>query len=187
MHRNIRSRLAYAVFWAASATSLSSVAVPPAFQRVAAQTGVPAEVLYSIAQTESGMSLNGYGFGPWPWTLNVAGKPERFDTEREAVARLEALLNEGVTNIDIGLMQVNWWYHRHRFAGPKEALDAYRNLEVGARILRELWDAEQDLWRAIGSYHAGEMASDAGRQRAESYRQRVARAVVRSLGRHADD
>jgi soluble lytic murein transglycosylase-like protein len=175
------------VFGAACAISIAALAAPPAFERAAARTGVPAAVLYSIARTESGMRVDDYGFHPWPWTLNVEGTPERFATKAEAVRRLEALLSEGVTAVDVGLMQIHWRRHRQRFASPADALDIERNLEVGARILRELWTARNDLWRAIGEYHAGTGTGETIQQRADGYRARVAESLVQRLGHDVAD
>lgn len=39
---------------------------PPAYQLAAAQAGIPASVLFAIAQQESGTPLRGQ-LVPWPW------------------------------------------------------------------------------------------------------------------------
>src|SRR5690606_11626175 len=47
---------------------------PTAYQQIARQAGIPAEILYAIALQESALLLRGQ-LRPWPWTLNVAGRP----------------------------------------------------------------------------------------------------------------
>lgn len=58
---------------------------PPAYQLAAQQAGVPSPVLYAVALQESGARLRGRLI-PWPWTLNVAGRAERYATRAEACA-----------------------------------------------------------------------------------------------------
>src|SRR3546814_1019505 len=75
---------------------------------------------------------------PWPWSLNVAGTPQRYATRAEACAGLHrALAHTPANRIDAGLGQVNLGYHAHRYTQPCELLDPYRNLAVAAEILRE--------------------------------------------------
>lgn len=140
--------------------------MPAGYQRIAAEQDVPASILYALAAAESGQRLASGGYRPWPWTLNVAGTPRRFRTASAALEALRAHLDAGQTNIDIGLMQVNWHWHSHRFASPAEALAPYTNLCVGARILREQHDAATDWLQAAGLYHAPADADAAAAHRA---------------------
>lgn len=57
----------------------AAVDPPPAYKQIALPKGVPAEVLYSVALTESKVLLRGE-YVPWPWTLNVAGKSYYYAT-----------------------------------------------------------------------------------------------------------
>ena len=76
--------------------------------------------------------------------------------------------------MDIGLLQVNWHYHRAALVDPWTALAPYHNLRVGARILYRRYRATGDWWRAVGAYHAPRHA-----ERARWYRARVARWFAR--------
>ena len=61
---------------------------------------------------------------PWPWTLNVAGRAERYATRVEACAGIRRALARTLANrIDAGLGQVNLGYHAHRYEQPCELLD----------------------------------------------------------------
>ena len=66
--------------------------VPPAYEAIAQQFGVPADVLYAIALTESRMQVGRNLTRPWPWTANVEGKPYRFNTRAELTAFLRQQL-----------------------------------------------------------------------------------------------
>jgi hypothetical protein len=76
---------------------------PPAYQLAAQQAGVPSPVLYAVALQESGARLRGRLI-PWPWTLNVAGRAERYATRAEACAGIRrALARTPANRIDAGL------------------------------------------------------------------------------------
>jgi Transglycosylase SLT domain len=146
----------------------ASAEVPQGYQRIAEIVGVPSSVLYAIAMTESGAALASGGRHPWPWSLNVEGRSLRYRTRVETWHALTGFLTQGVTRIDIGLMQVNWAYHRDALGDPWTALDPYHNLHVGAVILREEFRATGDWWQAVGRYHAPNHI-----ERADRYRARV--------------
>lgn len=149
---------------------------PPAYQLAAQRAGVPAPVLYAVALQESGTQLRGR-LVPWPWTLNVAGKPYRYATRAEACAGLrQALKRTSATRIDAGLGQVNLGYHTQRYAQPCELLDPYRNLTIAAEILREQHTPGEDWLLAIGRYHRPAGGSPAAR-----YRRSVHRHLTRVL------
>lgn len=124
------------------------------FNSIAQMTSVPVKLLYSIALTESGKKYQNGRFKPWPWTLNVRGQPLFFKTRETAWLALTTYLSLGITLIDIGLMQVNWHYHKHRLKNPWLALEPNFNVQVGAKILREQYRGDGDWLGAAGRYHA---------------------------------
>ena len=67
---------------------------PPAYRLAAHRADVPAAVLYAVALQESGATLRGRLI-PWPWTLNVAGTPQRYATRAAACAGLRRALARG--------------------------------------------------------------------------------------------
>jgi soluble lytic murein transglycosylase-like protein len=130
--------------------------VPPAYRRVAAEYGIPAQVLYAVALTESGLRMPLSGdHRPWPWTLNVAGKAYRYGSRDLAYAALTRHLAQ-TDMVDVGLMQVNWRYHSNKLLDQRLSLDPWFNLRVGASILRSLYDECGDWMVAAGRYHAPE-------------------------------
>ena len=152
--------------------------VPEGYRLVANEIGIPHTLLYAMALTESGRLLDTKEFRPWPWTLNVSGQGYYFSTRTQVWRALQQLLGNGKTSIDIGLMQVNWRYHRSRLGSPWQALDPYHNLRVGARILQACFQQKGDWWSGVGCYHAPNNPERAGRyrRRVQSRWQRLIRA-----------
>lgn len=162
---------------ACAATASGQEVPPPAYQIAAQQAGVPSPVLYAVALQESGARLRGRLI-PWPWTLNVAGRAERYATRAEACAGIRrALAQTPAIRIDVGLGQVNLGYHAHRYVQPCELLDPYRNLAIAAEILQEQHTPGEDWLVAIGRYHR-----PAGGAPAARYRRSVHQHLTRVLG-----
>ena len=149
--------------------SWSDESVPVGYRSIASERSIPSAVLYAVALTESGKQVASKGvYRPWPWTLNVAGRGYFFDSRLAAWQALTGWLKDGKRSVDIGLMQVNWRYHKERLGTPWQALDPYHNLRVGAEILQECYTTRQDWWASVGCYHA-----PSNPERADQYRQRV--------------
>jgi soluble lytic murein transglycosylase-like protein len=142
--------------------------VPPAYQQVAREYAVPADILFAIALTESGRKHADGRFLPYPWAMNLSGTAFYFATRAEAEAKLAQWLAAGHAP-DIGLMQVNWRYHQRRLGDLSQAFDPWLNLRTGANVLRDAYRSTGDWWRAVGRYHSATPA------RAEAYRERVRR------------
>lgn len=173
----IAARAALVLMLGVQAPTVPAQEVPPPAYRIAArQANVPSPVLYAVALQESGTRLRGR-LVPWPWTLNVAGSPQRYATRAEACAGLHrALAHTPANRIDAGLGQVNLGYHTHRYTQPCELLDPYRNLAIAAEILREQHTPGEDWLLAIGRYHR-----PAGGAPAARYRRSVHRHLTRVL------
>lgn len=139
---------------ASSVASTSLQNVPPGYQKVALQHGVPAESLYSLALAESSRQLP-HGTRPWPWTINVAGKGYRYDSRQAAWQALQQFMKiHPLKRIDVGIAQVNLGWNGHRFNSTWDAFDPYTNLNAAARILRECWERSPGSWlKAAGCYH----------------------------------
>lgn len=151
----------------ASTTGWCDEKVPPGYRSVAAERVVPAALFYALALAESGTRVDS-ALHPWPWTLNVAGEGRVFVSRAAAWGELRRALATGERSIDVGVMQVNWRYHREALQDPWQALDPYYNLRVAAAILVECYQLRGDWWDAVGCYHAPQAA-----QRAAQFRDRV--------------
>ncbi len=140
------------------------------WKRVADAYRLEPEMLYAIALQESRRLWQDQTVRPWPWTLHV--KPHGafyFESYDEAANQLARFITEdGLTNIDIGIMQINWKYHSHRIADPARLLLPENNLRIGATILRENLDrVGGDVKRAVGLYFSSDPA------KSESYAESV--------------
>ena len=162
-----------ACFWLACSSRVLAAAVPAGYHAVAQAEGVPADLLYALACAESGRPLPDGAVRPWPWALNVGGESRYFDS-RLAAYRDLVLVLKTTRNVDIGLGQINWHWHRERLRDAWQALDPYFNLGVAARFLREQFEHCDcdDWWIAIERYHAPSNSERAGPRRA-AYRRRV--------------
>ncbi|WBF17671.1 transglycosylase SLT domain-containing protein [Halomonas elongata] len=168
----------------AMAVGLSGTAqaseIPPAYHVAAASQGVPAEVLYAIAMTESKMSL-GEAIRPWPWTLNVGGKGYRYDSRDEACQALRRFLQDTrVVDVGIAQMNVRWQTVFHaggRFQNPCDGLNPYANLEEAAAVLQAQYQIAGDWVQAAGRYHR-----PAGGAPAARYRRKVAEELAKLEG-----
>ncbi|WGV14938.1 transglycosylase SLT domain-containing protein [Fuscovulum ytuae] len=119
-----------------------------------AEAGLPDGLLPAISLVEAGRGTGNGGLAPWPWTLNEGGKGMYFDTKEEALAYLEQALARGVTNIDIGCMQLNWKWHSAGFASPAEMMDPVRNTRYAARFMTELKNRLGSWDVAASAYHS---------------------------------
>lgn len=160
---------ASAVALCASAGCALAENPPPTYVSVSSAARVPPELLYAVAKTESNAKLN-IGFYPWPWTLNVAGKSLRFNTQELACnAAMEAIRDKGGKSVDIGLGQLNWGYNgKNYFKHPCDSLDPLQNLQVAAYLLRGHYEATGDWIEAAGRYHR-----PAGGKPASIYREMI--------------
>ncbi len=127
--------------------------IPTGYRQVAAEYGIPAQLFYAVALTESRRAIVSGRTIPWPWSLNMAGQSLRFPTRKAAWQALRTFLDQGVRRVDIGLMQINWGYHAKRLGNPWRALDPYHNLRVGAQILLAEYRRSGDWMEAAGRYH----------------------------------
>lgn len=144
-------------------TSWSGEQIPAGYRAIAAKWDIPQSLLYAVALTESGKRMvSTDSYRPWPWTLNVAGRGFFFDSRQAAWQALMAYLKEGKRSIDIGVMQVNWRYHKDRLGTPWQALDPYHNIRVGAGILQDCFSTRKDWWASVGCYHAPTNSPRAG-------------------------
>lgn len=165
---------------AGAINAASAGVVPPGYQAIASEQGVPATLLYAVALTESGQrQLSQPLQRPWPWTLNIGGRGQFFGSRQAAWHALQYALANETTSVDIGLMQVNWRYHSQKLGSPWQSLDPYHNLRVGAAILKRCRTPKIDWWDSVGCYHAPNDPA-----RAQHYRERV-REHWRALGRDA--
>ncbi|MFA9230385.1 MAG: transglycosylase SLT domain-containing protein [Microgenomates group bacterium] len=145
----------------------------------AAETSVPLRILTAVYSVETGAQREAQ-FSGWPWSLNIAGVGHRFDTKEQAKAFVEAALNAGKRNIDIGCFQINIRWHSRNFRSLTEMFDPTINATYAARYLLDLFAQHGDWKIAVGAYHSNDPA------RAELYVQKVEEQLYRLVGDASD-
>jgi len=128
---------------------------------------IPQGLLTAISLAESGRSVGTGELVAWPWTINVNGNGQYFESKEEAVAVTRKLLDEGQRSIDVGCMQVNLRYHPNAFKTIEEAFEPGTNVAYGAKFLSSLREIQGTWPKAVERYHSAEDG------RREQYRERV--------------
>ncbi|MFZ0694281.1 MAG: transglycosylase SLT domain-containing protein [Alphaproteobacteria bacterium] len=153
---------------------------------------IPTQLLAAISLAESGRFDQVRGeIIAWPWTINVGGEGRFFATKEEAIAAVKKLQKRGVTNIDVGCMQVNLHHHPDAFDSLDAAFDPFSNVAYAASFLKELKDETRSWPQAIAFYHSTtrqlnvpyrnkvyRLWADVRRREAEKMRQQVIAAYL---------
>jgi hypothetical protein len=123
--------------------------------QIAEQHQLDPYILYAVALVESAKVNPLNHVTPWPWAINKSGKSIIPGSQQEARAILNKTLAEGGRNIDVGLMQINLYWHGHRVGKPEQLLNPVTNLQIGALVLAEaIQSAPHDLVLGVGRYHS---------------------------------
>lgn len=123
-------------------------------EAAARQEGIPPGLLSAIARTESGRGDGAGGIEAWPWTLNQGGKGSFHDSRDAAMDHLQNLLAQGVQNVDIGCMQLNYRWHHDGFPSVAAMMEPEQNTRYAARFLRALHDRYGSWEAATAAYHS---------------------------------
>lgn len=87
-------------------------------------------------------------------TLEGINFGRRFNNAAEAETFLSRMFAAGYRNMDVGMMQINWKVHGHKFRNVREALNPDNNLNYAVRYLLEHRQT-RDWWGSVGRYHSG--------------------------------
>ena len=95
------------------------------------------------------------------------GQGRFFPTRQAALDYIFDLRDRGITNIDVGCMQINLFYHGDAFASIEHALDPETNAAYAASYLKGLYGSTKSWTQAAGFYHSSTP------KRAKSYKLKV--------------
>ena len=128
------------------------------------RNNIPSGLLLAIATVESGSK---------PYALNIQGKSVIAMNKRQAASLIHEALANGITNIDVGVMQLNVKWHRENFGSIEEMLEPKKNIEYAASFLLTLYKKYGNWHRAVRFYHSS---------RAEYYRKYSRKITLAWLG-----
>jgi hypothetical protein len=118
-------------------------------------THMPEQLLTSVALAESGRwDAVHKAKVAWPWTVTSGNDGRYFSTKAEAIAWVKTLRARGVTNIDVGCMQINLHHHADAFVSLEEAFDPVTNVAYAAAFLMDLFQQKRSWPIAVGLYHS---------------------------------
>jgi hypothetical protein len=106
---------------------------------------IPSGLLKSIASVESGNK---------PYALNISGKTVFANSKEEAARIVRLYQDEGVTNIDLGLAQINLHWHGENFKSIEQMLEPKHNIEYAAKFLSKLYRQHGSWNKAVRHYHS---------------------------------
>lgn len=107
---------------------------------------IPAGLLAAIASVESGLK---------PYAIGVSGKSVNASSKGEAKQIIKEYLAKGITNIDIGIMQINWRWHSKEFNQDLDhMLNPLQNIIYAAQLLKSLHVKHQSWQKAVRYYHS---------------------------------
>ncbi len=116
--------------------------------------GLPENILLSISRVESGYQKVDGVTRAWPWTLNAGGDSAYFQTREAALRSLNSRIKKGVTNIDVGCMQLNYRWHKKFFKSLNDMISPTKNVDYGARFLKKLHQRHGSWEKAVKYYHS---------------------------------
>lgn len=116
---------------------------------------MPDRLLFAISLAETGRwDENRRESYAWPWSVTSGGDGQFFPTKAAAIAEVKRLKAKGVTNIDVGCMQINLGHHGEAFGNLEHAFDPAANMAYAASFLRQLFDETGDWTQAAAYYHS---------------------------------
>lgn len=106
---------------------------------------IPSGLLSAIAGVESDFN---------PYAINIAGKTIIASNQDEAAKTIKNALNSGITNIDIGIAQINYRWHGDNFKSIEEMINPVTNIEYAAKLLSSLFKQHGTWHKALRYYHS---------------------------------
>lgn len=141
------------------------------FSEIAELADIPVDILYSLAQTESGRYLHNEVY-PWPWTLSKNGKRQFYGSRRGMHEDLVRAVDEGGNDLRIGALQICLKRHGEEHKATWETTNPFVNVELGARFLKQQFARHGNWWKAVATFH-GPCSTLAERIEANDYCDRV--------------
>ena len=116
---------------------------------------IPRHLLSAVSLAESGRwhARTQESFA-WPWTVTSGKRTFYLANKEAAIAQVKHLRSHGVSNIDVGCMQVNLHYHPKAFDSLEEAFDPAVNVAYAAKFLLQLHAKTRSWPNSVARYHS---------------------------------
>lgn len=116
---------------------------------------LPPHLLAAISLAETGRWSGTHKASfSWPWTVMAEGIGRYLPSKAAAIAEVSRLQARGITNIDVGCMQINLYYHGDAFRDLEHAFDPSANAEYAAAFLADLNESTRAWPKAVAYYHS---------------------------------
>ena len=99
-------------------------------------------------------AIAGVGSDFNPYAVNIAGKTVIASNQEEAAKTIRHAINSGITNIDVGIAQINYRWHKDNFKNIDEMINPATNIEYAAKLLTSLFKQHKTWHKAIRHYHS---------------------------------
>ena len=134
-------------------TANAQQSVPIGFQKIANQCNVPPIALYGIALTETETGMTNGSSSVWHYSMNWKGKSYHYANREDLYQAAKKLVDKGYQSFDVGIMQLNWYWQKHRGYSLWELTDIKTNIKVACDVLKEGYRARGNWIGAAGYYH----------------------------------
>lgn len=125
-----------------------------AAQKAEKSYGIKPHLLSTIAMVESGKwDEKTEKRSAWPWTVHAEGKGYYYASKEEAVAAVKTMQQNGITNIDIGCMQINLRFHGKAFQSLEDAFEPEKNVAYSATFLKQLHKRNKEDWKKTAMHY----------------------------------
>ena len=112
------------------------------------QNKIPKGLLAAIAKVESGHR---------EYAINVGGRSVYAGSFAKALSIAKSKIDAGITNIDLGVMQLNYRWHGDQFANLDEMLTPKKNINYAAKLLQSIYSQYGNWQKAIRHYHSANL------------------------------
>jgi soluble lytic murein transglycosylase-like protein len=83
----------------------------------------------------------------------IKAGPRRYASKFAAEQALAHIIRQGIRNVDVGIMQVNLYWHGDKVANAAQLLDPKTNISVAAHYLKDL-NTKNNISKTVADYHA---------------------------------
>jgi soluble lytic murein transglycosylase-like protein len=128
-----------------AATSITKAEILELIKHAEQENHIPSGLLLAVVTVESKLQ---------PFALNIAGRSLFFKNKDTALQAIKQALSKNITNIDIGIAQVNYKWHQHNFTSLEDMISPEVNIKYAAELLAKLKQDYGDWHTAVRHYHS---------------------------------